>query len=417
MMRKIKHIKTLSVLLTALISFSFSFALVKPANIYSGVDSVYDSYDDYDTDYDRQGRAGGIYQQIILWGSSTGTHIAESGNPVGTTMGKSLRLKQTSNAQFIAWGKGMKDPDKLNQTGAKYVKLYIRNLSCEAREMGIIVTDILQSTIDSFANAGNTTPDYGQEHWMIAWNQPVLLETLDGQKSVVKAVNGSQVLIPKDFEGSISVPLESKYWTRPGWWLQEGHTYGNAQIDLDKIFMVSVMFPELTDIISPEDPDTWTVFEVDNAIFGSDNSVIDYINENGGSEESEAKNVVKPINNNVTVDFKELTITAKKGVTKDQFINCFDSNAFDSVVIKDSYGFVVANGSQELQENYTVEFVQGIKKFTFTLKLQSSKAPKTTGCGSVINIFNNPGSFIALMFPMFLAFLSLARKEKKEQVA
>lgn len=415
-MKRLKVKKVTGIILSAFIImlaiFSIGFFQKDTgAVVFAGVDSIFDSFDDYDTGYDRNGRANGIYQQIITWGSDTGTNIAEAGNPIGTETGKSLRLKQTSNGLFIAWGKGMKDPDKINQTGAKYVKYYVRNLSSQAREMGVIVTDILQSTIDSFASAGNTTPDYGQEHWMLAWNQSAVLETLNGEKSIVKAVNGNYVLIPKDFEGTLSVPLDSKYWVRPDWWLQEGHTYGNAQIDLDKIFMASVFFPELSDVISFEDPDTWSVFEIDNVMFCSDDSVNEYLDQNGGNEENEAKSIIKPINDNIKVDFNELTISVKKGITKDEFISGFQLDEDVKVVLKDSFGFVIANGSQELENDTMVEFVKGIKKYTFKLKVTADDKPKSTaGCGSVT--INNPTAFI-LLTAAFSIFLLLVQKEKK----
>lgn len=421
-MTKFTTKKIAGIILSAFIIMSaiFSIALFKKdtgAVVYAAVDSVFDSFDDYDTGYDRSGRANGIYEQIITWGSNTGTNIAEAGNPIGTDTGKSLRLKQTSNGLFIVWGQGTKDPDKINQTGAKYIKFYIRNLSAQAREMGIIVTDILQSTIDLFASAGNTTPDYGQEHWMLAWNQPAVLETLNGEKSIVKSVNGNYVLIPKDFEGTLSVPLDSKYLVRPDWWLQEGHTYGNGELDLDKIFIASVFFPELSDGISFDDSDTWSVFEIDNVMFCSDNSVAEYLEQNGGNEENEAKSIVKPINDNIKVDFNELTISVKKGITKDEFISGFQLDEDVKVVLKDPFGFVISSGSQELQNDSMIEFMKGIKKYTFRLKVTSDDKPKSTaGCGSVINIINNPTAFTLLFLTaIFSAFLLLSKKERKEK--
>lgn len=271
-MKKTQGKRLLAIMLfVAMIGAMLSFLPIPAAK--AAADVVYDTFDDYDSDYDRQGRKGGIYAQIETWGSSAGTHVAEAGDPVGTAEGKSLRLKQTSNAMFIAWGKGMKAASALNQEGARYVKVSVRNLSPEARDLGIIVTDILQPTVDSFVSAGNTTPDEGQEHWQIGWNQPIVLENSDGIKSVVKSVNGSYITVPQGFEGTLSMPLDAEYLVNPDWWLQEDHDYKNGVLDLERVFMVSFFMPARTDGITFEDPETWSVFEVDNAIFCSDDSV------------------------------------------------------------------------------------------------------------------------------------------------
>ena len=129
--------KTLTLVTALVLCFSFIASLPMQAESVSAeVDVIFDSFDDYDTDYSRKGIQGGIYNQITTWGSAAGTHVAEAGDPVGTSNGKSLRLKQTSSTMYIAWGKGIKEASKIDQRGAKYVQLNIRNLSKICRAKG-----------------------------------------------------------------------------------------------------------------------------------------------------------------------------------------------------------------------------------------------------------------------------------------
>lgn len=382
--------------------------------VKAAVNVVYDSFDDYDTDYDRQGRKGGIYAQIATWGSAAGTNVAEAGDPVGASDGKSLRLKQTSNAMFIAWGKGMKEESALNQSGARYVKVSVRNLSTEARDFGIIVTDILQTTVDSFASAGNMTPDAGQEHWQIGWNQPIVLENADGVKSVVKSVNGSFVNIPEGFEGTVCMPLDKKYIVNPDWWLQEDHDYKNGVLDLERIFMVSFYMPARTDGINFDDPDTWSVFEVDNAVFCSDDSVDEFIEKNGGSADKAVKSVVKAKQNgDVEIDYEKLTVTVPDGTTKKGFINSFDCDGGVNITIKDTYGFVVSDNNSVLQSDMVAEFTKGIDKYTFrivTVKGEEKGDEKAkSGCKSTIGSCGVMATGCAVGF----AGLSLRRRRNR----
>ena len=384
----------------------------------AAADVVYDSFDDYDTAYDRQGREGGVYAQIETWGSSAGTHVAEAGDPIGTAEGKSLRLKQTSNAMYIAWGKGMKSASLLNQSGAKYVKVSVRNLSSEDRDFGIIVTDILQSTVDSFASAGNTTPDMGQEHWQIGWNQPVVLENADGVKSVVKSVNGSYITVPRGFEGTISMPLDAKYLVNPDWWLQEDHDYKNGVLDLERVFMVSFFMPARTDGIIFEDPDTWSVFEVDNAIFGSDDSVDKFIEENGGSADEAVKSVVKvKEDSGIEVDYGQLTVTITEGTTKNAFTEAFDLDESTNITIKDTYGFVVADGNSVLENDMVAEFTKGIDKYTFRIVVTKDggegNGSGKSGCNSEIGTAAFTGGGCAVIAAG--AILLLRRRKNREK--
>ncbi len=350
---------------------------------YAAMGTVYDSFDDYDTTYDRDGLAGGVYDQILEWSGAPMACTAEAGNPVGTTEGKSLKITQKSNTMIIAWGNGTKDSDKLNQTGAKYVKYYVRNLSGVDKNMSIIVTDVLQSTVDSFATAGNTIPDAGQEHWIIGWNQPVLLTTITGEKNIAYSVNGNYYSIPRDFEGTVSVPLSNL--VRPDWWLQEGHAYANGVLDLERVFLTSFCIPQATNI-SIEDESTWTIFEIDNVTFGSDDEVETYIQENGKGGSDAAKSVVVlKDGTGVSVDFATLIVSAKVGITRGELADCFDLTGV-TMRVKDEYGFVKTSATDVLANDYTIEFIKDGDTYTFKLQCNEDGNNKENngGCGSVI---------------------------------
>ena len=416
-MKKTQGKRLLAIMLfVAMIGAMLSFLPIPAAK--AAADVVYDTFDDYDSDYDRQGRKGGIYAQIETWGSSAGTHVAEAGDPVGTAEGKSLRLKQTSNAMFIAWGKGMKAASALNQAGARYVKVSVRNLSSEARDLGIIVTDILQPTVDSFVSAGNTTPDEGQEHWQIGWNQPIVLENSDGIKSVVKSVNGSYITVPQGFEGTLSMPLDAEYLVNPDWWLQEDHDYKNGVLDLERVFMVSFFMPARTDGITFEEPETWSVFEVDNAIFCSDDSVEKFIEENGGSADEAVKSVVKAKEGSgFEIDYGQLTITIAEGTTKNVFTEGFDLGESVNITVKDTYGFVVSESNSVLESDMIAEFTKGIDKYTFRIvvakEVEKGDDAKRNGCNSEIGT----SAIIVGGYAVFAAgaLLLLRRRTNREE--
>lgn len=371
-----------------LIAAVIALALVMPAlglgtKAVSADMPVYESFDDYDTAYDRRGREGNVYQQIIDWTDSPATFIAEAGNPVGSASGKSLKLSQRSNTAIVAWSNGTKDAAKLNQTGAKYVKFHVRNLSSEAREIGVMLTDILQSTIDGFASAGNTIPDAGQEHWTLKWNKSVMLETTDGQKSTVKSVNGNTFEIPRDFVGSVSIPLEADNLCNPDWWLAEGHTYGNGKLDLDKLFMVSFCFPEATNIDS-EVADSWSVFEFDNVSFGFDDSVAEYLDSSQGGTNVKEEEVIRPSSSKVSVDFAERTITVPKGTVKSVFDGYFSLPSGYTLTVKDEFGFAVSSDTAEIKDNSAAVFSDGENSFQYTVKVSDTGATGGKSCGSAL---------------------------------
>lgn len=160
--------------------------------VKAAVNVVYDSFDDYDTDYDRQGRKGGIYAQIATWGSAAGTNVAEAGRSGGSVRREKSSAETNEQRHVYCLGKrnegriraepkrrkireGVGAEFEYGSAGFRYYRYrYSSNYSrffCVSREYDAgrragTLADRLEST-ESF------------------WKMP------DGVKSVVKSVNGS----------------------------------------------------------------------------------------------------------------------------------------------------------------------------------------------------------------------------------
>ena len=339
---------------------------------------LFENFDDYDTGCSRQGVQGGIYQQMANWTGAAATFTAEAGIPVGAAVGKSLKITQRSNRAMDVWSNGSANPALCDRTGAKYVRIYVRNLSSMDKELGFYITDILQSTIDSWAAAAeNTIPDAGQEHWRLKWNSPVVLETLSGEKSIVRSVSGSTVNIPKGFDGSVCIPLDESALVMPDWYLAEGHSYGNGKLDLDRIFIVSFHLPEATNI-SSADSQTWTVFELDNIYFCYDGDVDALLEADRRQEAAKAEEKIRPSSSAVAVDFQNFTITVKSGTTLGGLKSLFSLPAGYRIVVKTPDGFEVTQDGAKLEAGSEITFTDDKSPFTFTLKIQQDG--KNGGC-------------------------------------
>lgn len=387
-------------------------ALPRPDNAqaYAEGAGIYESFDDYETAYDRSGVAGGIYAQMTSWSGAAATFEAGAGNPVGSAEGKSLKLTQKGNAHIDVWANGTKDASKLDQSGAKYVKFYVRNLSAAAREIGVYLTDILQSTVDSFATAGNATPDSGQEHWTLKYNKPVVLETLAGEKSVVRSVNGNTIEIPQGFEGSVGMPITEGYLENPDWWLAEGHTFGNGMLDTDRLFMVSFCLPVATNI-EMSDESSWSVFEVDNVSLGKDDGVADYIaSQEAGGDTVSDEEILRPTSSKVKLDYTEKTVTVAAGMTKESFEGCFNLASGYSLTVTDEFGFPVTSVSAVLENNSVVVFTDGNKSLRYMIIVtaaQGEGGPR--GCNGSISVTAG-GAVLALGCA---GALTIGKKRKK----
>ena len=244
------------------------------------------------------------------------------------------------------------------------------------------------------------------------------MENSDGIKSVVKSVNGSYITVPQGFEGTLSMPLDAEYLVNPDWWLQEDHDYKNGVLDLERVFMVSFFMPARTDGITFEDPETWSVFEVDNAIFCSDDSVEKFIEENGGSADEAVKSVVKAKEGSgFEVDYGQLTITIAEGTTKNVFTEGFDLGESVNITVKDTYGFVVSESNSVLESDMIAEFTKGIDKYTFRIvvakEVEKGDDAKRNGCNSEIGT----SAIIVGGYAVFAAgaLLLLRRRTNREE--
>lgn len=419
-MKKLKF-AALSLTLAALLCLA-RFPVKSARAAEDSADYLYESFDDYDTLGGRFNDGTTALEQMKLstfCGNPAGFDAALS-DPVGSGTGKSLKITQKGNKQVIAWSNGTKDAARMNRAGAKYVRLWVKNLSAGARDLVVYITDITQRTVDAAANPAyeGQIPDIEQEHWVMKWNKSAVLETEAGEKSVVKSVNGMSLSIPKDFCGTLSIPLSAQTLDRAGWWLAEGgKDYANNKLDLDKIFAVSFGFPEATNI-SSADPETWSVFEVDNVTFSESTDVDEYLDAQKGGDAAAAQKVVRPLTDEVTVDFDSAEIAVAPGVTLGAFKEMFSLPAGYEIVVKDKYSFDVTDGD-ELTDGCEATFTDGKAPYAFTLTVTGDEnggdeppADEDThgGCGGVIAGGTGPAAGILLVCFAAAALAAARRK-------
>ncbi len=349
---------------------------------------VYESFDDYDTLIGRDGERT-AFEQMLAWSGNMTGFVCEQGDPVGTTAGKSLKLTQKSNGSINAWSNGTMETEKLDQSGAKYVRISVRNLSAAEKELIVYVTDIAETTVKfNQQTKPKAMNDEGQEHWAIKWNKAAILEPFGGEKTIVKSTLGASVAIPKDFEGYLYLPLTTDTLEQPGWWLAEGSEYRNDVIDLERLFMVSFGFPLGYDITGT-DENTWTIFELDDVRFGKDSAIDDFLKgEQQGSAET-AASVIRPVTDEgLTVNHDKESITLDKEVTVSEFRALF--------ALKEGFSLNILKNNVKLSDFETIpadcaaQFTNGTDTFTYAIvykepeEKNSGRSEERRGCGSAL---------------------------------
>lgn len=341
--------------------------------------AVYESFDEYDTVTGRFGEGNALEAMKGFFGTSVNQIDVALSDPIGSETGRSLKITQKTGALDFFWTNGTKDRTKMDQTGAKYLKFYVRNLSADARDIIIYITDVTQVDIDAaalpeYADTGKI-PESQQEHWTPKWNAPAILETMSGEKTFSRSARGQSVTLPKDFEGAVYVPLADAYIEQPSWWLAENRPWRNDVLDLDKIMAVSFGMFDNTAIDSAQ-PDTWTVFEVDNVSFGTDDSVDTFIEQSVVTEGVAASKVVRPTTDAIKVDYAASVIRVGDGMTVDQFGESFSLPKGYTLTVTDEFGFNVY-GDDVMADNWSALFTDGTTSFMYIISVSTAATEPT----------------------------------------
>ncbi len=283
---------------------------------------------------------------------------------------KSLKIGVGNDAFTPFYNQGQLENN--DQTDAKYVKVYLRNDSGKDAGYGIFLTDVPQSTLDGTA----TTVDYGQEHWQLKWNAAVVLETLEGEKSVVVSTAGTGITIPKDFIGSVNIPIDSKTLALPGWYIAQGEAASNQVIDKDRIYCVSSIIPA---------NNMGACFTVGEIWMKTDNFVEEILDEYYGEVAADAEKVIRPTTTDFTVDFENTTITFPYELTYGEFLEKFSIPSGYEVVVTDPDGFNVTNSDDKILDGCTAVFTDQETPFVFEIKVSTgTDSSKGSGCGSAL---------------------------------
>ena len=261
-----------------------------------------------------------------------------------------------------------------DHTDAKYIKVYLRNDSGKDAGYGVFLTDVPQSTLDGTA----PTVDYGQEHWQLKWNAAVVLETLEGEKSVVVSTAGTGITIPKDFIGSVNIPINSKTLALPGWYISQGEAASNQIIDMDRIYCVSSIIPA---------NNAGAKFTVGEIWLKSDDAVEEVLDEYYGEVAASAEKIIRPTSTDFTVDFQSTTITFPYALTYGEFLEKFSVPSGYEIVLTDPDGFNVTNPDTAVQDGSTVVFTDQETPFTFDIRVESGgNSSGGGGCRSLIGL-------------------------------
>ncbi len=373
---------------------------------------VYENFDGYDTVKARDGERDAL-TQMLGWSKNMAGFVAEIGEPVGSNEGDSLKITLKNNTQTNAWTNGTMVADKLDQTGSKYVRVSVRNLSEGPRELIVYVTDIAEDTVEENKNnplANGAFRDDGQEHWAIKWNKAAVLEEFDGEKTAVKSTLGQSVSIPDGFEGYLYLPLNEETLEQPAWWFEENSPYRNDKIDLNRLFGVSFGFVEGDGTTSSYDQTTWTVFELDDVCFGKDDSIDAFIKESGKQAADTAADAIRPVDDTITIDYEGEKVILSEELTAKALKDKFS--------LKSGYTVVVKKNSEELTDDQKIGegcvlvFDGANGNFVYTIELPKTdekpvEAPRQSGgcAGSITS-----AAFSSLMGLAAVAVL----KRKKE---
>lgn len=380
----------------------------------------YESFDDYDTVTGRFGEDNALETMKGFFGASVNTVDIALSDPVGSDTGRSLRITQKTGALDFFWTNGTKDRAEMDQTGAKYLKFYVRNLSAEARDMIVYITDVTQVDVDAaalpeYAETGKI-PESQQEHWTPKWNAPAILETMRGEKTFSRSARGQSVTLPKDFEGAVYIPLAETYIEQPSWWLAENRPWRNDVLDLDKIMAVSFGMFDNTAIDSAK-PETWTVFEVDNVSFGTDDLVDTFIAAAVATEGVAASKVVRPTTDAVTVDFTASVIHVDADMTVAGFSEAFSLPKGYTLTVTDEYGFNVY-ADDVMSSGWSVRFTDGTTNFMYTIAVpaappeQTPSPEKSSLTGAQIGLIVGGSIAGAVLIAGGVAALVIVKKKK-----
>lgn len=224
--------------------------------------TLYEDFENY-TDAD--------YQQTIKWSSVGPKGVCKAGSGVAPGSNKSVEVDAVISDESINfWMKHGFDKTKQNWTGAKYVQIYIQNLTGKENNLGFMITDITDND------------EKKQEHFQITWNSAVVLEDMSGNKTKVVSNEGMAVTIPANFKGSMLIPLNSDTLEIPGWLYSEADysNYANYKLDLNSIFKVSPIIPK---------GNSGAKFLIDDIYWSTSNDVDNFLNANGQTATTAAK--------------------------------------------------------------------------------------------------------------------------------
>lgn len=355
-------------------------------------DVPFETYNDYATALGRDGEKTKLEQMIgYIRGDknvvSTAEIVSDAIAGGGTA---SLKISNGDISKMTAFYSNGTLTNN-DQSGAKYMKIYIKNLSGADKGLGFYYTDIAQQTIEGTA----PKVDYGQEHWCLKYNAYAVLEWTNGEKTAVRSEAGLYVTIPKDFEGSISIALNTDTLELPGWYIKLTPPASNGVIELERTYMISPVIPNLT-------PNA--VFLIGDMYFKSDSSVDDFLAEFKQTEAEDIKNIVKTTSDNLSIDYANLKIEINGKVTKSELLDMlfFKENSYQ-ISISDIDGFNVS-GDDEITDGSVLKINDGSTQYLFTLNVKS-KTKK--GCSGNLTA---PVGITALTAFAVLAAVTLRRK-------
>lgn len=343
----------------------------------------FETYDDYETALGRDGEKTKL-EQMIGYIRSGEKNVISTAEIVDETISgggnKSLKISNGDITNMTAFYSNGTLTDN-DQSGAKYMKIYIKNLSGEPKGLGFYYTDIPQQTIDGTA----TSVDYGQEHWALRYNAYVMLESTTGEKTAIRSEAGLYVIIPEDFEGSISIPLDNKTLALPGWYIKEMPSASNGVIDLNRTFMISPVIPNLM-------PNA--VFLIGDMYFKTDNNVNEYLAQFTKEDVEDVKNIVRTISDELTIDYKTLTINVNKSVTKNELLDMlfFKGSEYD-ISLNDVDGFNIFDEDMVTNESI-LKIIADDATYLLTIKINEKAAG---GCSGLVNL-----SAILILIPLIL---------------
>lgn len=260
-----------------------SMAVPSAASVSAESRTLYENFEDYtSTDY----------QQTLTWAKASAKATCQAGSPVAPGSTKSVQISTIiSDESLNFWMRHGTDKVKQNWTGAKYVEIYIQNLTGSDHSLGFMITDVVDSN------------EKKQEHWQLVWEAAVVLKDMNGNMTKVLSDKGMAVTIPANFKGSIEIPLNTDTLEIPGWLYGEAsYTFGNQKLDLDSIFKISPIIPE---------GEAGSKFLIDDIYWSTSSEVDNFLG--GSTDGNTTKQNTNSTTTNTAVNSNVASVAAQSG--------------------------------------------------------------------------------------------------------